>query len=1482
MPRRPPYPGFVDLNGQPVTPEALLERLRARQAESREAAAAPASERSAAPAGPLDEGDVARVLDALCLAGAPRGKTWVAHFLRALEWRAHTGTRALTVDEVGRALHQLAERGQAHRTDAQGWRADAVARAQRWPALWRHADAPRFWSAWAWAGSGGYGPVQAEPMHVPLRVTEDAEALLRLVLLARPALAHFERLLAGPLRQAFGFETLLLALSEPFDAEFLAALDPALLWAMVLQLEDAVPDRLAATPALAGWIDAQMLQRPQDVPPMMWLHAAERGLLAGRPDAARAALARLDAADPACQLMQALLVIHAGDFAAGSAAVADALKACAKAVGKRNRLAPERLLRWQALALLAKPEVAAWTAARKFALAESGSRTPSPHDSWGRIAHVAAVRLGDGTLNPGVFALPGERWHDRQVSEDDAMRLVLAAWLGQPPEAWPAARVAQLHQALHQQGQVWLADLLGQACARLGWPVPARPAGAPPPWPVAFYPAPAEGWREALAAIAALDPLAADATAPQPLHWRLTLDAAGRPHDLQVFERQRGGRHAGRLKPLTLTALKNATRLDPRDAAVARCLRHAAWDRRTQWLDLAGAAAALVGHPDLALADAPEQALQLVEGVPTVELRRERQPDGSEGFRLYLDDLRLDGAAPPSLAHHWGGSTPAEEIARRESVRVLRDAPDRARLVRITAAQRRVAELARKPWAVPVAAEAELGAALRALTGHFTVHSDAAAGRSVPADARLVAQLTPRGAGVLQLRLGVRPFAALQGAGGAGGAGAAAQPPVGPLLPPGAGRTRLLVQHAGEALNTTRDLAAERAGLAALCDALPFLGEPETDAVSCGWTLDEPELALATLEVLGRHPAVAALEWPQGQPLRVLSPPDSRLPMVVNASGHDWLGVDATLRVDEHTVLGLKELLALLPQARGGRFVPLGEHAWLALTERLRQQLADLADLAAMAEGAAAGAGGARRGRQAAAAGVAVPAAAAGWLADQFADAAGAAPAGDRAWQQRVQRLAAAAALAPEPPPALQATLRPYQAEGFAWLVQRGAAGFGAVLADDMGLGKTLQTLALLLHRAAEGPALVVAPTSVVANWAAEAARFAPALQVRDYAAGREAALADAGAGDLVLVSYGLLLRDAEAFAARDWGTLVLDEAQALKNAATQRAQAVAGLRAGARLALSGTPVENRLADLWSLMNLLNPGLLGSAQRFAERFGNPIERQRDEAARQRLKRLVAPFVLRRTKAQVLDDLPPRTEIVHRIEPGEDERALGEALRRAAVERVGAAAQGGGHAAVQVLAELTRLRRAACDPRLVLPDLDAAGLQQGGAKLQAIEALVQELAAGRHQTLLFSQFTDFLDRIAERLDAVGIAWQRLDGSTPAAARGERVAAFQRGEGQVFLISLKAGGMGLNLTAADYVIIADPWWNPAAEDQASGRAHRIGQQRPVTVYRLVLAGSVEERIVALHHDKRALAEGLLDGGEGAAAPLDADALLALLRG
>jgi len=431
-----------------------------------------------------------------------------------------------------------------------------------------------------------------------------------------------------------------------------------------------------------------------------------------------------------------------------------------------------------------------------------------------------------------------------------------------------------------------------------------------------------------------------------------------------------------------------------------------------------------------------------------------------------------------------------------------------------------------------------------------------------------------------------------------------------------------------------------------------------------------------------------------------------------------------------------------------------------------------------------------------------------------------------------------------------------------------------------MGLGKTLEALALILHRAAQGPTLVVAPTSVCANWVSEAKRFAPTLNPVRFGVGdhgqRDEVLGALSPFDLVVCSYTMLQQEAETLKDVHFATIVLDEAQAIKNAATKRSSAAMTLTGAFRLICTGTPIENRLAELWNLFRFINPGLLGSEKRFQERFVRPIEVQKDSRARSALKALIQPFLLRRTKSQVLDDLPPRTEVMRLVELSQEERALHESLRRRALERLeGVREMGKGQAHIQVLAELMKLRRCCCHPALVVPD---CGLT--GSKLAAFAELVDELRENRHKALVFSQFVDHLTLLRSHLDQQGIGYQYLDGRTRAHVRQKRIDAFQQGEGDLFLISLKAGGLGLNLTAADYVIHMDPWWNPAVEDQASDRAHRIGQTRPVTVYRLVAADTIEEKIVQLHHAKRDLADSLLEGTDTAHA-LTADELIDLLR-
>jgi SNF2 family DNA or RNA helicase len=338
---------------------------------------------------------------------------------------------------------------------------------------------------------------------------------------------------------------------------------------------------------------------------------------------------------------------------------------------------------------------------------------------------------------------------------------------------------------------------------------------------------------------------------------------------------------------------------------------------------------------------------------------------------------------------------------------------------------------------------------------------------------------------------------------------------------------------------------------------------------------------------------------------------------------------------------------------------------------------------------------------------------------------------------------------------------------------------------------------------------------------------------VRSYSSNRD--LSQLGPFDLVVASYGMLQQDAERFAGQHWHSVVLDEAQAIKNASTKRSQAAMALNADFKMLASGTPVENHLGELWNLFRFINPGLLGSKERFAERFANPIENGNLDA-RKHLKKLIQPFILRRTKTQVLRELPARTEITLQVELSDTERHLYEALRQQAVDNIANTSKA---KAMQVLAEITKLRRFCCNPKLVVKNSKITA-----SKMAVFAQTLAEILENKHKTLVFSQFVDHLEIVREHLDQQAISYQYLDGSTPAAERKKRVDNFQAGEGEVFLISLKAGGTGLNLTAADYVIHLDPWLNPAVEDQASDRAHRLGQQRPVTIYRLVTQNTIEE--------------------------------------
>ncbi|MBL8785180.1 MAG: DEAD/DEAH box helicase [Deltaproteobacteria bacterium] len=458
-------------------------------------------------------------------------------------------------------------------------------------------------------------------------------------------------------------------------------------------------------------------------------------------------------------------------------------------------------------------------------------------------------------------------------------------------------------------------------------------------------------------------------------------------------------------------------------------------------------------------------------------------------------------------------------------------------------------------------------------------------------------------------------------------------------------------------------------------------------------------------------------------------------------------------------------------------------------------------------------------------------------------------------------------------PDDLTADLRPYQQDGVAWLGFHREAGLGALLADDMGLGKTLQALCAI-----RGRTLVVAPTSVLYNWAREAARFRPSLKVATFhGPGRKL---DAAA-DLTLTTWSILRLDADLLLAQGWDTVVLDEAQTIKNPESQVARAAHRLRAPFRICLSGTPIENRLDDLWSQMAFLEPGFLGAREAFQQRYVQPIQ-QGNALAAQELRQRIRPFLLRRLKREVAPDLPPRTELVERCELNVEERQVYDALRAAAKKEVMEELGRGGNV-IAALELLLRLRQAACHRGLV-PGQDGDGGPDdpkigSSSKVELLMELVDELAAEGHKVLVFSQWTSLLDRVEPHLKAARIDFLRLDGST--ADRQAVVDGFQAADGPpVLLLSLKAGGTGLTLTAADHVVLMDPWWNPAVEDQAADRAHRIGQDKPVFVHRLVAADTVEERILQLQEDKRKVAEAALGQGAIAAQALTRDDLLALL--
>ena len=726
---------------------------------------------------------------------------------------------------------------------------------------------------------------------------------------------------------------------------------------------------------------------------------------------------------------------------------------------------------------------------------------------------------------------------------------------------------------------------------------------------------------------------------------------------------------------------------------------------------------------------------------------------------------------------------------------------------------------------VPGSARQQVIDSIASIASTLTVQSDIG-GQSthaevVEVDSRLHIHLQPVNEG-LQIEVFVQPF--VDG---------------GPVYKPGEGGTTVLAEIDGKQLQTTRHFKLEKNYLKQLLGSCTEL-YPSKNAK---WQMDDPEMALEALLQLQQVGDFAVLEWPKGKRIKLNRELDLSEVSFSVRKEKDWFAVEGEITVDEDQVLQMQKLIHLLDNSRG-RFLELEDGQFVALTKELRQRLDDFSGLGDVH-------GDKVRFHP---------------LTAQALDeiTAGMNINATKAWKDQLQRLSEMSELVPEIPSTLQGELRDYQIEGYQWMCRLAYWGAGACLADDMGLGKTIQALSLILSRAKNGATLILAPTSVCMNWLEEAARFAPTLNVQQFGSGdRQKMLDEADAFDLIVCSYGLLQTEGERLKEKQWHTLVADEAQAIKNMQTKRSKAAMALQADFKLITTGTPIENHLGELWNLFNFINPGLLGSLKRFNERYASAIENNQDHGTQLRLKKLLRPFILRRLKSDVLTELPPRTEITLHIELSAEEKAMYEALRRNAMrtmEQLRAQEASQGQQQLKVLAEIMKLRRACCNPSLVVEDSPIAS-----SKLAAFEELVDELIENRHKALVFSQFVGHLTIIRDKLDEKGISYQYLDGSTPAPKRKLAVNAFQAGESDLFLISLKAGGSGLNLTAADYVIHMDPWWNPAVEDQASDRAHRMGQKRPVTIYRLVAKDTIEDKIVDLHKHKRDLAHNLLEGGD-----------------
>jgi SNF2 family DNA or RNA helicase len=830
-------------------------------------------------------------------------------------------------------------------------------------------------------------------------------------------------------------------------------------------------------------------------------------------------------------------------------------------------------------------------------------------------------------------------------------------------------------------------------------------------------------------------------------------------------------------------------------------------------LDYNKAIIELAGHPYLFYNDNPDISVELIKAQPEIVIEKK-----TKGYILRCDIAETE-----------------------KKVIVQKETNTRYKLIELNDQQLSVIRaLNSGNIVVPEKGKEILMKTISHLSGFMTIHSDLNGIneniKTVEADSRIRVQLLPIG-NSLKAECYVKPFGSVP-----------------PYSKPGKGGKILYATIDGIKSQAIRNPEMELSNAAQLQMALE--GITNTDFTDAPVIFEDPFDCLTLLDSLKQQTSIAVLEWPEGERFKIKKQASfNQLNLSVKGKGY-WFEMEGDLRVDENVVLTIKQLLELNSKSKG-RFIELGDGEFLALTDELKKRLDELGMFTSVEK-----------------TGVKINKFAAPAI-DELSQSAGSFTA-DKNWvlfQKKIKKAMDKTILLPT---TLQADLRPYQEEGFRWLARLADWEAGACLADDMGLGKTLQALALLLHRGNEGPSLVICPASVVANWGSETQRFAPSLNVHLLKPGNREELFDKlEAFDLLITTYGILQSEEERISKIKWGTVVLDEAHAIKNMQSKTSKSAMNINAGFRLILTGTPIQNHLGELWNLFNFTNPGLLGTWSQFNDRYIAPVIKYGGLVEKQHLKKLISPFILRRTKSNVLDELPPKTEITHKVELSEGEMAFYEALRRQAIEIIENSEDPSGAQHLKALAEITKLRLACCHPSLV-----NSALNLPSSKLESFFEIVDELLENKHRALVFSQFLGHLNIVRQELDKRKINYQYLDGSTPINSRANIVKDFQSGKGDLFLISLKAGGLGLNLTAADYVIHLDPWWNPAVEDQASDRAHRIGQNRPVTIYRLVAKDTIEEKILLLHRTKRDLADSLLEGSDQATKFTTED-LLNLLR-